>query len=399
MDLLDGHVAASGGRGRTWCAAGRRARPARARRPARRRAGACMPSASSVRSSGCRRRGREVLGAATRGSRPARRRAGRPRPAKSPPDLVGVQVGLGEQVADAGEREVPAVARRAQELLEHREVHVVARRRRRRRRRLEPAVERGDVVGAGAGQHLVDGDVGVGAGRDLAEHLHQRVLAEGDRGVGLLAAEQGRVGRRGRGRGPAAGGTSQRAVGRGASNDRSQQAIALAVVHRVVDVAGAEVVVGPDADQACSRWSCGARGRRPAAAGSCSVSPSVVRRRGRPGRSPPAGRRRRCRAIAQPADRGRAGTAGPCRRTSGRCSRNGASGLAGRRSSRRHAGLPVLGGCRSAGTSRSRTHPGSADTAARRSRGNGTPPSSSTGTSPPSGAGRARPAAGSGTGC
>ena len=37
--------------------------------------------------------------------------------------LVGVQVGLGEEVAGAGEREVPAVAGGAQELLEHRELH------------------------------------------------------------------------------------------------------------------------------------------------------------------------------------------------------------------------------------------------------------------------------------
>ena len=38
-------------------------------------------------------------------------------------DLVGVQVGLGEQVADAGQREVPAVAGGAQELLEHRQLY------------------------------------------------------------------------------------------------------------------------------------------------------------------------------------------------------------------------------------------------------------------------------------
>ena len=58
---------------------------------------------------------------------------------------------------------------------------------------VEPAVERGDVLGAGPGQHLVHLDVGVHARRHLAEHLHQRVLAEGHRGVGLLAAEQRRV--------------------------------------------------------------------------------------------------------------------------------------------------------------------------------------------------------------
>ena len=46
--------------------------------------------------------------------------------------LVGVQVGLGEQVADAGQGEVPAVAGRAQELLEHRQVQWPPRRRRSR---------------------------------------------------------------------------------------------------------------------------------------------------------------------------------------------------------------------------------------------------------------------------
>ena len=102
--------------------------------------------------------------------------------------VVGVHLRVGEQRADAGQRQVPAVAGRAQELLQHRELQrppVVV--------DVEPAVERGDVLRAGLGQHLVHLDVGVHPGRDLAEHLHQRVLAEGDRGVGLLAAEQGRV--------------------------------------------------------------------------------------------------------------------------------------------------------------------------------------------------------------
>ena len=105
-------------------------------------------------------------------------------------DLLGVQVGLGEQVADAGQREVPAVARGAQELLQHRQLdggvgRLVD--------DVDPAEEGGDVVGPGAREHLVDGDVRVDAGRDLAEDLQQRVLAEGDRGVGLLAGEQRRV--------------------------------------------------------------------------------------------------------------------------------------------------------------------------------------------------------------
>ena len=50
----------------------------------------------------------------------------------------------------------------------------------------------------------MDRDVGVDARGDLAEHLHQRVLAEGDRRVGLLAARRASSGPRCRGRGPAA---------------------------------------------------------------------------------------------------------------------------------------------------------------------------------------------------
>ena len=105
--------------------------------------------------------------------------------------LVGVQVRLGEQVADAGEREVPPVARGAQELLEHGELERLGTR---AAGDLQPAVEGGDVVGAGPGEHLVDGDVRVDPRGDLAEDLEQGVLAEHHRGVGLLAAEQRRVG-------------------------------------------------------------------------------------------------------------------------------------------------------------------------------------------------------------
>ena len=107
-------------------------------------------------------------------------------------DLVGVQVGLGEQVAGAGQRELPAVAGGAQELLQHgqldRRVLGVG------RRELHPAVELGDAAGAAAAECLVDLDVGVHSRRDPPEDLHQRVLAEGQRGVALLAAEQRGVG-------------------------------------------------------------------------------------------------------------------------------------------------------------------------------------------------------------
>ena len=103
---------------------------------------------------------------------------------------------------------------------------------------LEPAVERGDVVAALLGERLVDHDVGVAARGDLAEHLHQGVLAERHRGVALLAGEQRRVRARGRGRGRAAGGSA----GRRARPSPSAAAVerlqpergGLPVVHRVV---------------------------------------------------------------------------------------------------------------------------------------------------------------------
>ncbi len=107
-------------------------------------------------------------------------------------DLVGVEVGLGEQVAHAGERQLPAVARRAEELLQHRQLQHLSLD---QGVRLQPAEERRDVVGAGPGQHVVHGDVRVAAGGDLAEHLQQAVLAEGHRRVRLLAGEQAGVGR------------------------------------------------------------------------------------------------------------------------------------------------------------------------------------------------------------
>jgi hypothetical protein len=113
-----------------------------------------------------------------------------------PAHLVGVQVGLGEQVPNAGEREVPAVAGGAQELLQHRQLErllswlaLLAA----DRCELEPAVEGGHVLAAVLGQRPMDHDVRVEARRHLAEHLHQAVLAERDGGVALLTREQRRV--------------------------------------------------------------------------------------------------------------------------------------------------------------------------------------------------------------
>ena len=99
-------------------------------------------------------------------------------------DLVGVQVGLGEEVPRTDQRQVPPVAGGAEELLEHRQVVLS---------RLDPAVQVGDVGVAVLRQRAVDLDVGVTTRRDFAEHLHQAVVAERDGGVALLAAKQGRV--------------------------------------------------------------------------------------------------------------------------------------------------------------------------------------------------------------
>ncbi len=162
-------------------------------------------------------------------------------------DLVGVQVGLGEEVAHAGQRQVPAVAGGAQELLEHREVQRLLLGSVGVAGSLHPAVEGGDVVAAGLGQRLVDLDVGVVAGGDLAEHLHQAVLAERQRGVALLAGEQRGV----RGQVELVPGQPverQVAVVVAGVEGLQPQDGDLAVVHRVVGVHGPEVGVLPLTD-------------------------------------------------------------------------------------------------------------------------------------------------------
>ena len=113
------------------------------------------------------------------------------------------------------------------------------------------------MLGAGAGEHVVDLDVGVDPGRDLAEDLHQRVLAEGDRGVRLLAREERRVGVEvelvaGQPvEGQAAGEVGAVAAGLagGAAKARSHSAHRLAVVERVVRVHPAEVRLLPPAEE------------------------------------------------------------------------------------------------------------------------------------------------------
>jgi hypothetical protein len=159
--------------------------------------------------------------------------------------LVGVQVLLGEQVAHARQRQVPAVGGRPQELLQHPEVE-----RRRVGSVLDPPVEGGHVRGLGQGESLVDLDVGIDAGRDLAEDLEDRVLAEGDRGVGLLSGEEGR-GRlevqivAGHPVEPQSVGVRVRRFGEGAEPAGHR----LAVMQRVVDVDPAELGILPPPDE------------------------------------------------------------------------------------------------------------------------------------------------------
>ena len=159
-------------------------------------------------------------------------------------DLVGEEVGLGEQVAHAGQRELPPVAGGAEELLQHRELQDGAGR---VRVALDPAQQRGDVLRAGPRQHVVDLDVGVGPRRDPAEDLQQGVLPEGHRGVRLLTGE--RRGRRGRVQSltgqPLEAAEAVRRVGEGAQVRRHR----LAVVDGVVGVGPADLGILPPADE------------------------------------------------------------------------------------------------------------------------------------------------------
>ena len=153
-------------------------------------------------------------------------------------DLVGVQVGLREQVAHRRQRELPAVAGGPQELLQHPQLQPVA---------LDPSQQLRDVVRPGAGEPFVDLDVGVGAGSDPAEDLQQRLLAEGHRRVRLLAGEGRRGCRRVQllARQPM---ELQRSVGR--VGERAEvRRHRLAVVNGVVGVGPPHVGVLPPADE------------------------------------------------------------------------------------------------------------------------------------------------------
>ena len=130
--------------------------PGRARRRARRRAGrviaaASRPAASAVRPWVGKCSARTCVHLGQRLAE-ARGLAG-----EVAPHLVGVQVGLGEQVADAGQGERPSRRWPCAGTAGASPAGAVAV----GLDGLEPAVEVGDVVGPGLGEHLVDRDVGV----------------------------------------------------------------------------------------------------------------------------------------------------------------------------------------------------------------------------------------------
>ncbi|HVM28540.1 MAG TPA: hypothetical protein VM433_12840 [Mycobacteriales bacterium] len=102
-------------------------------------------------------------------------------------DLVGVQVGLGEQVPDAGGGHRPALGGRALEVLQHGEGRrLVA------HPPLEPAEGRGHVRAAGVGERPRHLEVGVGAGLHATEQLEDVLVADDDRRVALLRAHDAR---------------------------------------------------------------------------------------------------------------------------------------------------------------------------------------------------------------
>ena len=103
--------------------------------------------------------------------------------------LVGVQVALGEQVAGARGRHVPALGGVRGEFGDHPErVRLAA-----ERRLVRPEQPR-DVWVARPRQHPVQLDVRVDARRDAAEHLEDGLFLEDDAGVALFGARNPRGG-------------------------------------------------------------------------------------------------------------------------------------------------------------------------------------------------------------
>ena len=79
---------------------------------------------------------------------------------------VGRQIGIGQELRGPNERELPAVARRLEELLQQRQLQ-----RPLLGDRFQPAVQRGDVLGARRASCVVDLDVRVDAGVTLRNTL------------------------------------------------------------------------------------------------------------------------------------------------------------------------------------------------------------------------------------
>jgi hypothetical protein len=108
------------------------------------------------------------------------------------------------------------------------------------------------VLVLGTGERLVDLHVGVAAGGDLAEDLHEAVLAEADRGVALLAGEERGVGVQVEV--VALEPVELHVVGGQAPGERGQPlGGGEPVVHRVVGVDVPELLVVPDPDQRVSQ--------------------------------------------------------------------------------------------------------------------------------------------------
>ena len=107
-------------------------------------------------------------------------------------DLVGAQVSLGVEVADAGGGERPTVRGGHQEFLQHREAGCPTPARIVGPRTVEPAQQGRDVLAARSGQCVVNLHVGIHPGNQSAEHLQQRRAAIGQRGIALLGSEHER---------------------------------------------------------------------------------------------------------------------------------------------------------------------------------------------------------------
>src|SRR5690606_8867611 len=159
------------------------------------------------------------------------------------PPLAGGREGLGEPVADAGERELPPVGRGAQELREQRQrdgLVTAAAHGSGAGLQLDPSVHGGDVGAALAGEREVDLQVGGDAGGQPPEQLADVAVAVDERGVALLGAD----GRRLQVRADAGDGRAvelQRPDDRLARQVRQQREGQLRVVRRVVDVPGERV--------------------------------------------------------------------------------------------------------------------------------------------------------------